>query len=40
MAASLLKKHGFHNLRIVSGGWERIKEENGVRIEKVKKSLN
>lgn len=39
-AASILKKHGFHNLRNILGGWERIREEKNCRIEKEKRSLN
>lgn len=40
MASSILKKHGFHNLRNIPGGWDRIKEEKGVRIEKENNALN
>jgi hydroxyacylglutathione hydrolase len=34
IAASILKKEGIHNLRNVLGGWAKIKEEDGVEIEK------
>jgi rhodanese-related sulfurtransferase len=40
IAASILKKHGMHNLRNVAGGWERTKQEKGVKIEKDNNSLN
>ncbi|MEQ1553139.1 MAG: rhodanese-like domain-containing protein [Ferruginibacter sp.] len=34
IAASILKKEGIHNLRNVLGGWEKIKEQEAVEIEK------
>ena len=34
IAASLLKQQGYHNLRNVSGGWEKIKEQENINIEK------
>lgn len=40
IAASILKKHGFHNLRIVTGGWEKIRKEKEARIAKENNSLN
>jgi hydroxyacylglutathione hydrolase len=40
IAASILKKEGIHNLRNVLGGWAKIKEEEGVEIEKDASVLN
>jgi len=40
IAASLLKKEGFHNLRNVIGGWSRIREEEKIETEKEKAVLN
>jgi hydroxyacylglutathione hydrolase len=40
IASSILKKEGIHNLRNVLGGWEKIKEEEGVEIEKDASVLN
>ena len=40
IAASLLKKHGLHNLRNVLGGFSKIKLEEGAKIEKQPTSLN
>jgi hydroxyacylglutathione hydrolase len=39
-AASLLKRHGLHNLRNVSGGWNKIKQLEAVEIVKEKGVLN
>ncbi len=40
IAASLLKRQGFHNLRNVLGGWAKIKEQEKIEIEKEKSVLN
>ena len=40
IAASLLKRQGIHNLRNVIGGWEKIKEEAGIKTEKDASVLN
>ena len=40
IAASLLKRQGFHNLRNVTGGWGKIKDQKGVEIVKEKSVLN
>lgn len=40
IAASLLKRQGFHNLRNVSGGWTKIKEQKSIEIVKDKSVLN
>ena len=40
IAASLLKRQGFHNLRNVAGGWDRIKEQQKVEIVKDASVLN
>jgi hydroxyacylglutathione hydrolase len=40
IAASLIKRQGVHNLRNVLGGWSKIKEEKGVKIEKDVSVLN
>jgi hydroxyacylglutathione hydrolase len=40
IAASLLKRQGIHNLRNVLGGWDKIKEQNGIEIVKESSVLN
>ncbi|MBS1663547.1 MAG: MBL fold metallo-hydrolase [Bacteroidetes bacterium] len=40
IAASLLKRQGIHNLRNVSGGWGKIKDQKGIEIIKEKSILN
>ncbi|HVE61847.1 MAG TPA: rhodanese-like domain-containing protein [Chitinophagaceae bacterium] len=40
IAASLLKRQGFHNLRNVLGGWDKIKAQEKIEIEKEKSVLN
>ncbi|SRR5579871_155867 len=40
VAASLLKRQGIHNLRNISGGWDKIKEQGNIEIEKEKSVLN
>ena len=40
IAASLLKKQGIHNLRNITGGWEKIKEEKGIKTDKDISVLN
>lgn len=40
IAASVLKKHGIHNLRNVAGGWKKIKEEPKAKIIKEPGLLN
>ncbi len=40
IAASLLKRQGFHNLRNVSGGWSKIKDQKGIETVKDKSVLN
>jgi rhodanese-related sulfurtransferase len=40
IAASLLKRQGFHNLRNVMGGWEKIKEQEKAEIVKETSVLN
>ena len=40
IASSILKKEGYHNLRNVSGGWGKIKEEEKAVIEKDTSVLN
>ncbi|HXB91133.1 MAG TPA: rhodanese-like domain-containing protein [Puia sp.] len=40
IAASLFKRQGIHNLRNVAGGWEKIKEQKGIEIEKENSVLN
>jgi rhodanese-related sulfurtransferase len=40
IAASMLKRQGIHNLRNVSGGWNKIKEQKGVEVVKEKSVLN
>lgn len=40
IAASLIKRQGYHNLRNVLGGWNKIKEEKNIEIEKEASVLN
>ncbi|MEO9004299.1 MAG: rhodanese-like domain-containing protein [Ginsengibacter sp.] len=40
IAASLLKRHGFHNLRNVAGGWMEIKKQKNIVIQKEASRLN
>lgn len=40
IAASLLKRQGIHNLRNITGGWSKIKEEPGIKTEKDAAVLN
>ena len=40
IAASLMKRQGYHNLRNVLGGWAKIKEEKDIKIEKEASILN
>jgi hydroxyacylglutathione hydrolase len=40
IASSLIKRQGYHNLRNVLGGWNKIKEEKGIEIEKEASVLN
>jgi len=40
IAASLLKRQGIHNLRNVTGGWGKIKDQKGIEIAKEKSALN
>jgi hydroxyacylglutathione hydrolase len=40
IAASLLKRQGFNNLRNVLGGWGKIKQEKGIEVVKEKSVLN
>ena len=40
IAASLLKQQGYHNLRNISGGWEKIKEQEKIKTEKEGNVLN
>ncbi|RYG42526.1 MAG: rhodanese-like domain-containing protein, partial [Chitinophagaceae bacterium] len=40
IAASLLKKEGYHNLRNVLGGWSKIKNEEKAKIVKETSMLN
>jgi hydroxyacylglutathione hydrolase len=40
IAASLFKRQGIHNLRNISGGWDKIKAQKGIEIEKEKSVLN
>ncbi len=40
IASSLLKRQGFHNLRNITGGWAKIKEQEKVEIVKEKSLLN
>src|SRR5436190_4262540 len=40
IASSLLKRQGFHNIRNILGGWNRIKEQEKVEVVKEKSVLN
>lgn len=40
IACSLLKSQGIHNLRNILGGYDKIKEEKGIKIEKEASRLN
>ena len=40
IAASLLKRQGIHNLRNIVGGWNKIKEQEKIEIDKEKSVLN
>jgi hydroxyacylglutathione hydrolase len=40
IASSLLKRQGIHNLRNVTGGWSKIKEQEKIPVEKEKSVLN
>ncbi len=40
IACSLMKKHGYHNLRNVIGGWDAIKVQERAKIVKEAKTLN
>lgn len=40
IASSLIKRQGFHNLRNVVGGWDKIKEEKKIVVEKDSSVLN
>lgn len=40
IASSLLKRQGYHNLRNVSGGWSKIKEQKNISVEKEAQVLN
>lgn len=40
IAASLLKRQGIHNLRNVTGGWGKIKDQKGIEVIKEKSVLN
>ncbi|MEO8763954.1 MAG: rhodanese-like domain-containing protein [Ginsengibacter sp.] len=40
IASSLLKKQGYHNLRNVFGGWNKIKEQKNIQTEKEARVLN
>jgi hydroxyacylglutathione hydrolase len=40
IASSLLKRQGFHNLRNVTGGWAKIKDQKPIEIVKEKSVLN
>jgi len=40
IAASILKQHGFNNIRNVTGGWESISHTRGIETEKEKSALN
>lgn len=39
MAASLLKRQGYHNLRYVKGGWQQIKEASSIPLKKIIKEV-
>lgn len=40
IAASLIKRQGIHNLRNVTGGWGKIKDQKGIEVVKEKSVLN
>lgn len=40
IAASLMKRQGYHNLRNVTGGWNKIKEQKDIETEKEASVLN
>lgn len=40
IAASLIKRQGIHNIRNVTGGWSRIKDQKGIEIVKENSVLN
>ena len=40
IAASMLKRQGIHNLRNVTGGWSKIKDQKGIEVVKEKSVLN
>jgi len=40
IAVSILKKHGYHNLRNVTGGWIKMKEQTTIKTEKEASVLN
>ncbi len=40
IAASILKQHGFNNIRNVTGGWDAISHTRGIETEKEKSALN
>jgi rhodanese-related sulfurtransferase len=40
IAASILKKQGYNNLRNVAGGWAKIKEQKNIKTEKEASVLN
>ncbi len=40
IACSLLKRQGYHNLRNILGGWQKIKEETSIKIAKDPSVLN
>ncbi|MGH2645992.1 MAG: MBL fold metallo-hydrolase [Ginsengibacter sp.] len=40
IAASILKRQGYHNIRNVVGGWRKIKEQKNIKLEKDASVLN
>lgn len=40
IAASLLKRHGIHNLRNILGGWNKMKDVEKLQVEKDKSAMN
>ena len=40
IACSMLKKEGIHNLRNINGGFNKLKEQEGIEIEQEKNVLN
>ena len=40
IAASLLKRQGYHNLRNITGGWSSIQEQKNIEVEKEVSVLN